>query len=166
MRLLGGGVTLAYGAQTLVTLCVLASLAWLWRTCREPAICGAALLTATLLTTPYALDYDEVVLGPAFALMVAHGLKAGFAPFEKTVLALTWAMPLFARTLGGLGLPLGPLATLLLYGVIVARGAAKQQHRPASGVYHALIIRSLRETFMPQLAFPACRRVFFAKSVG
>ena len=127
VRLLGGSVAFAYGAQTLVTAAVLVSLAWLWRSCREPALCAAALLAATVLTTPYALDYDEIVLGPALALVAVHGTQHGFAPFEKSILALTWIMPLMARTLGALGLPLGPLVTVLFYAVIVARGVRAHQ---------------------------------------
>ena len=122
VRLLGGSVALAYGAQGLVAAGVLASLAWLWRTGRDRATCGAALLTATLLTTPYALDYDEVVLGPALALMVLRGRREGFAPFELTIMALAWSMPLLARPLGGVGLPLGPIVILGFYASLVRHG--------------------------------------------
>ena len=132
VRLLGGGVGLAYGAQTVVTSVVLAAIAWLWWSKTGFRLKAAALLCATLLTTPYALDYDMMVLGPALAFLVAHGLERGFAPYEKTLLAGVWLVPLLARAAGSTAhLPLGLILLLGLFGLILARAQAKRH--PAAG---------------------------------
>jgi hypothetical protein len=54
--------------------------------------------------------------------MVAHGLKRGFAPFEKTLLATAWLVPLLARIVTKLSyMPIGPMIMLLLFGAILIR---------------------------------------------
>lgn len=60
---------------------------------------AAGLCLATVLVTPYALDYDLMLLAPAMAFYVAGAGEKGFAPWEKTVLAALWVMPLLARSL-------------------------------------------------------------------
>ena len=61
-RMWGAPVELAYLAQTLSALACAAVLAVLWRGRADWRIRGAALLTAAMLSTPYALDYDMLLL--------------------------------------------------------------------------------------------------------
>lgn len=98
VRLAGGPTGLAYAAQTLVTLGLAAALIVLWRSPASFDLKAAALLIASLLATPYALDYDLVVLAPAIAFLTAHGLRAGFVPYEISYLVALWVLPLVART--------------------------------------------------------------------
>ena len=123
VRMWGGGIGAAYAVQTAVTLLVLAGLAWLWaRRGADWRLRAAAVLPAALLTTPYCLDYDMMLLGPALALLVAHGLARGFAPWERTVLAAVWCAPLLARMVAAVTLvPLGLLSMLALFGLVLAR---------------------------------------------
>jgi alpha-1,2-mannosyltransferase len=115
-RLLGGSILLAYAVQAVTTAAVIVAIVWLWRTRVDKRLKAAALLVASLLVTPYGLDYDMVVLAPALAFALSHGLEKGFGPYEKSGLAIVWIMPLFARPLAStLGLPLGALAMLLLF---------------------------------------------------
>ena len=51
-----------------------------------------------MLATPYSLDYDLMLLAPAIAFLAADGFARGFAPWEKTVLAALWIVPLVARS--------------------------------------------------------------------
>ena len=45
-----------------------------------------------------------------------HGLSHGFAPYEKSALALVWFMPLIARTVAETAMvPLGMIALLTLF---------------------------------------------------
>ena len=63
-----------------------------------------------------------VVLAPALALMVSDGLADGFAPWERSLLALVWVAPILARPAATMALaPLGLLSMLLLFGLILAR---------------------------------------------
>ncbi|MGE0563087.1 MAG: glycosyltransferase family 87 protein [Pseudolabrys sp.] len=98
VRMWGGGVTLAYVVQGIVAAAVAVTLARLWRGNAAFALKAAALLIGTLLATPYSLDYDLMLLAPAIALLAADAMQRGFAPWQKTLLAALWLMPLVARS--------------------------------------------------------------------
>jgi hypothetical protein len=110
VRMLGGGVTLAWTAQCACMLVTLAAVAWAWNRPGDMRLKSALLLVAGLLCTPYCFEYDTVVYGPAIALTVSRGLERGFMPWEKTLLALVWVSPLFAGLVAhNTGVPLGLL---------------------------------------------------------
>jgi hypothetical protein len=97
VRMWGGAVSLAYLIQATVSAAIAAALVWLWRGAASLPIKAAALLIGTLLATPYSLDYDLMLLAPAIAWLVMDASQRGFAPFEKTMLAALWLVPLLAR---------------------------------------------------------------------
>jgi hypothetical protein len=122
VRMWGGGIEIAYFVQAIATMAAIAMIAWL-AIRGQPATRNAAILAAALISTPYVLDYDFVLLGIAIAFLVADGLKRGFLPWEKSLLALAWLSPFFARQLGALALiPLGQ-ATAIIVLVLAARRA-------------------------------------------
>ena len=85
---------------------------------------AAALIIASIMATPYSLDYDFVALAPAIAFLAAHGLVRGFAPWEKTALAFLWLMPFVARTVAEETLiPLGVPAMSLVLVLALKRAA-------------------------------------------
>ena len=109
---------------------------WQRRDCVRCAIRGAfdlkaaALACACLLTTPYVLDYDLVVLGVAIAFMTRHGLTHGFQDYEISILVAAWLVPLVARSVAFvLEVPIGVTILGLLYVFILRRAA-----RYSSGV--------------------------------
>jgi alpha-1,2-mannosyltransferase len=127
VRLLGGPVTAAYALQGLVTAGAAVGCAWVWRQQVSMRLKGAALLVGALLSTPYVLDYDLVVLGMAVALLVAHGLEQGFQPWEKTVLALAWLAPSGGRAVAKLVLlPVGFLLLVAVFAFVVAHVRAER----------------------------------------
>jgi alpha-1,2-mannosyltransferase len=133
VRLLGGDVTLAYAVQAIVAAAALGALFWLWRSDADRRAKIAATLTATLLTTPYCLDYDMMALTPALALLAGLGAEKGFAPYEKTALAVAFVAPLAARPLAAaIGLPLGVLVVTLLFCAILQRGVRTSEARVPS----------------------------------
>ena len=74
------------------------------------------------------LDYDFVVLGVAIAFLAADGLRRGFLSWEKTLLALAWIAPLFARQLAAAALiPLGQ-ATAIIVLALAARRSPTGRH--------------------------------------
>jgi hypothetical protein len=93
----GGGIPLAYVVQSAATLAVAATLACLWRSRAGFPLKAAALAIGTILATPYSLDYDLMLLAPAIAFLAADGMKRGFSPWEKTLLAALWLVPVIAR---------------------------------------------------------------------
>ncbi len=119
VRMWGGGGALAYALQGAVTLLVAAALVWLWRSRAAFALKAAALVIGCVLATPYSLDYDLMLLAPAIAYLAIDGWARGFAPWEKTILATLWIVPLVARsvpqaTLIPLAVPIMLLAFALL----------------------------------------------------
>jgi hypothetical protein len=124
VRMWGGPVALAYAVQSGVTLLLAAALVWLWRAQVDFALKAAALIIAAILATPYSLDYDMTVLAPAIAFLAVNGLRHGFAPYEKTALAVLWIAPLVARSLAQAALlPVGVLSMAVMLGLIFHRAA-------------------------------------------
>jgi hypothetical protein len=119
-RLWGGSVALAYAVQIFMSFAAASALAFLWRRRAPLADRGAGLSLAVLLATPYCLDYDLVALAPAVALLAARGLEDGFRPYEKTMLAALWFVPIVAREIAAATyIPVGPIA-LIAAGIFVA----------------------------------------------
>jgi alpha-1,2-mannosyltransferase len=118
-RLWGAPVSLAYALQGTLTALLAVTVAALWRGATPYALKAAALCLAAILATPFAFDYDMMVLAPAIAFLVIDGLERGFTPWEKTGLAVVWLMPIVARTLTQttmipLGVPVMLAAFILL----------------------------------------------------
>ena len=125
VRMWRGPVALAYAVQSAVTLALAATVVWLWRLKVDFALKAAVLIIAAILATPYSLDYDMTALAPAIAFLAVHGLRHGFAPYEKTALAAMWLAPLLARTVAeATGLPLGLIAMAAVLGLALSRAAA------------------------------------------
>ncbi|KIZ33333.1 MULTISPECIES: glycosyltransferase family 87 protein [Rhodopseudomonas] len=125
VRMWGGSVDLAYLIQGAVTATLAVALGWLWRSKAAYPLQAAGLIIASTLATPYSLDYDFVALAPAIAFLAAYGVARGFAPWEKTALALLWLMPLVARSLAEQTLiPLGVPSMLLVFALLIRRAAA------------------------------------------
>jgi len=126
LRLWAASPTIAYAAQALVTGSVLVACIWIWRSAVGFRLKAAALLVGALLSSPYVLDYDFIVLGMALAFFAAEGIESGFRPWEKTILALVWIAPLVARELTKLTLlPVGFCALAATFLLIVLRTRAE-----------------------------------------
>lgn len=118
----GADIRTAYAIQAMLGLGLAASLAWLWHGDAAFDLKASALATASLLATPYVLDYDLVVLAVAIAFFVRHGLAHGFHEDEISVLAAAWLVPLLTRSVAGLTtVPMGLLVMLALFGVTLRR---------------------------------------------
>ena len=124
VRALGANVPTAYAAQGVLLALLAASLAWLWHSDAAFELKAAALALASLLATPYVLDYDFVVLAVAIAFFARHALDNGFRDFEISLLAAAWLVPLLSRSIAGASyIPLGLLVELAFYGLILRRAA-------------------------------------------
>lgn len=94
---------------------------WLAHKAR-PDVRNAAVTAAVLVSTPYVLDYDYVVLLAGIAFLWRDATRHGWLPWEKSTLALVWIAPLVARNVAALTLfPLGLLTALLVLGLAVRR---------------------------------------------
>jgi len=135
VRMWGGDITLAYAVQGAVTVIAAASLAWLWRSRAAYPIKAAGLMIGTLLATPYSLDYDLMLLAPAIAYLAVDGAVRGFVPWEKTILAALWILPLVTRSVAQTThIPLTVPTILLAFGLLLRRAMNQTGTAQASGV--------------------------------
>ncbi|HJU31519.1 MAG TPA: glycosyltransferase 87 family protein [Hyphomicrobiaceae bacterium] len=116
LRLLDAPFAVATVAQSAVTAATLAALAALWRSAAAFELKAAGLIVGCLLATPYALDYDLVVLAPAIAFLAAYGMREGFRDWEVAALAALWVLPLAGRSIASAAAI--QLAPIVLAGVL------------------------------------------------
>jgi len=82
----------------------------------------AAVATATLLFTPYLLDYDLTIMAVPMTCLARLAQPAGWKPYEKIVLLALFLLPLVVRASAMLGgVTLGPPALLALMALIWRR---------------------------------------------
>jgi hypothetical protein len=119
------------GVTTLVVLSVLAVHAW-----RRPgARCeGAMLACATLLSTPFVLDYDLTCLLPVLAWLMAQAQRTGWRRAEKSILLAAYVLPLFSRALATAGVPIAPAVMLALFFVASRRTLSNALSTPGFAV--------------------------------
>jgi hypothetical protein len=121
LRMWGAPLPLAYGAQLVATVGAVGAALWTAVYAR-PALRNAAVAAATVISTPYVLDYDLVVVGVGIAFFVADAHRRGWLAWEKTALALVWAAPLFGRGVAQWTLvPLNLMSAMLLLAVVLRR---------------------------------------------
>jgi hypothetical protein len=124
-RICGASLQTAYVLQCVLTVGILAMLAFLcWRRPGAGAE-GAALAAGCLLCTPHVLDYDLAVTGVPLAWLAREASRTGWRPWEKSVAGLAFLWPLVGRVLtANLHLPLGPVVLLGLFWMVWTRGIA------------------------------------------
>jgi len=136
VRMWGGSIAAAYLLQAVVSLAVGTTLIWLWRSAASFALKASALCLSAMLASPYSYDYDMMILAPAIAFLASDGLARGWRPWEKTLLAALWLMPIAARGISlATFIPLGVIAMIAVYIAILRRGTLdlrKQTQVPAT----------------------------------
>ena len=136
VRLLHGGLGLAYGLQALATLGVCAALVALQRRSFRSRAEGPAMIAAALLASPFLLDYDLVLLAIPLAFLAREGARLGFRPYEKIILLAAFVLPAVSRSIAGhFGLPLGPLVIAAVLVLVLKRAgeaALLQEHGDTS----------------------------------
>jgi len=135
-RLLGGTVSLAYALQAAVGLAAAAATIFVWyRRLGTPELRAALLAVALILISPYAYDYDLVVLALPIALVAADGLKCGWIPGLRSLLAAVWIAPLVLPGLAeGLKLQLMPVLLIAFFVSIYRRISDAGQTRSIPAV--------------------------------
>lgn len=122
LRLAGVVSALAFAVHWTVAGAAALAVALLWRGGAEWRLKAAALAASTVVVTPFVFDYDLALLGIPIVLMARDGAEHGFLPWEKTVLAAAWAVPLVSRQIGAvLAVSPGPLVSLALLALILRR---------------------------------------------
>jgi alpha-1,2-mannosyltransferase len=128
VRSFGGSLPLAYALQGLLTIAVLLALTTAILRRADHRLIKSATATAALLATPYCLDYDLAILGISIAFSLHYAAQHGFAPFEKTLLATVWLVPLVARTgMAATGVPIGVLVMGVFFAFVMSRALASAE---------------------------------------
>ena len=110
--------------QGIAAIAAAAAAAWVWRQPAGVPVRGAALVTATLLATPFYFDYDLVLLALPIAWLGWDGYRGGYLSWEKSLLAFAWIWPLIARQSAQLlGVSLTPVVLAGLLALSVRRAA-------------------------------------------
>jgi hypothetical protein len=124
IRLIGGGIALAYASQAALSVAVVLALLVALRQTGDALAQGALIAAAAPLATPFVLDYDLALLAIPLAFLWSRAMASGFAPYEKMILLAAFALPAFARPLGQhVHLPLAPAIVALLFFAVVRRVA-------------------------------------------
>ncbi|MGN6363856.1 glycosyltransferase family 87 protein [Asticcacaulis taihuensis] len=123
LRMLGASMTAAYAAQGALSLTVLAMASYTAFRYRPTGLAlGALTISATVLTTPFLLDYDLLVTALPLGWLVLTGAKHGFRNWEKLLLLMVFLLPLAARKLALVAhLPMAPLLLLIVFAFVIRR---------------------------------------------
>jgi arabinofuranan 3-O-arabinosyltransferase len=119
VRMMGGAEGLAWAVQAALASVVAIALLAMWRGRLPFEIKAAALVTGTLLTTPYIFLYDQVALAIPIAFLLR--LRASTGELRGEMLALAGACLLIA-VFPFVKAPVG-LAAVLVVGLMIARRA-------------------------------------------
>ena len=121
VRMWGGSLPMAYAVQGVATAACIAAVAWLSWSKERSELRNAFVCAAVLISTPYVLDYDYVVLLPALAFLWVDGERNGYRNWDKSLMALAWATPIAGRQIAeNLYLPIG-LASAIIVATIATR---------------------------------------------
>lgn len=129
LRLLGASLATSYALQA--ASAVLAAIATIivWRRRGSLSLKSATLAVAIFLATPYAWDYDMVVLTFVAMWLAEDARRTGFLAWEKLAMALLLVMPLGFSIAKAYGLQLGPLVLWTMLALLVRRSLSLAPHR-------------------------------------
>ena len=105
-RLVGLPLGSAWALQAIVSAAAIAAVIWTFRRGRDPVLSIALLIAATFLVTPYALNYDMVVLAWVLALLRQ---REGNEPIDHFLIIAVWTLPLTMMLAGLIHIPLALL---------------------------------------------------------
>jgi hypothetical protein len=131
VRWLGASLGVAYAAQTILAVCLLAAVASLcWRRPGGRAEIAVA-AAAALLCTPHVLDYDLAVCAVPLAWVAACAARDGWLNWDKCVASAAFCWPVFARIATQNGVALAPLVLLALFAITWRRATGGPGALPA-----------------------------------
>jgi alpha-1,2-mannosyltransferase len=128
MLTLGQGPWRAGVVQAIVTLGAAVLVGVVWRRRLSLPVRAAVLLAAIPMATPVVMFYDLMLSGIAIAWLVRAGQERGFAPWTKSLLAVSFVLPLLSGNLGGIDHWLIAPAEAALVLTLAATAAWRERH--------------------------------------
>ncbi len=92
--MLGAPREIASGLQIAASIALAVYVAVVWRRVKDWDLRLAALSTAAILATPYALYYEIVIAAPAMMLVARRAVQTGWLRYERLTLIAAWIIPL------------------------------------------------------------------------
>ncbi len=128
-RMSGLDAASAQLAQGVVALGVIAGVVWAWWRGVPFGLKAALLVAAIPLTTPWAHDYDLVILLMPIAWLILEAQRVPLRFAEITILVLVWILPSWwaLAVVRETGVQFGPLILLAFYGMILNRALRTQR---------------------------------------
>lgn len=122
IRMWGASVPFAYAVQGLATAFCVAAVAWAGWFGKSANLRNALVCASVLISTPYVLDYDYVVLLPAIAFLWLDSEEKGWFDWDKSLLAFVWIVPLAARQIAEFTyLPVGLASAVAVFLISLRR---------------------------------------------
>jgi hypothetical protein len=122
LRLWGAPLAYAYALQALTALGAAGAVGVFARRHPKSPALGPVLIAATLLVSPYLLDYDLVLAAVPLAWLLREGQATRFRPWEKAVMLSAYVLPLVSRLLAmQLGVAIAPFVLGALLLIVITR---------------------------------------------
>ncbi|CAM3821363.1 glycosyltransferase family 87 protein [Polynucleobacter arcticus] len=129
MSLLGAPLSLAYGAHIAIVILLILIVWKVWRSNASWPMRQSILVFASLLVSPYIMDYDLTLLALPIALIATQGMKYGWLPSERRMLALLWMLPILMVVLASAtSFQIGPIVILVAVFTFLRRAMINQQN--------------------------------------
>ena len=133
VRMAGGEPAAGYALQAVSTLLAAAGVFWIWRRPGSQDVKNAVLVVGAFLATPYAWDYDLVVLVFAAAWLAREAGRTGWRPWEKTALLATVLSPAATGFIAvNTGVHLAPILLWAVMGMLLRRALPERAGEPAA----------------------------------
>lgn len=129
-RLLEFDVATSYMLQAGPAIVAVAGVFWIYWKTDDRELQFAALLSGTVLATPYLHVYDLTLLSVAVIWAGRRGYRDGFFFGEKAILLLAWALPILTFFLNIFEVPVSPLIMLCFFLSILARARSVRAASP------------------------------------
>lgn len=95
-RMLAASVNTAYLFQMVSAVIAVGVVCYVWRRRREPEIANPILILGILLSTPYLLVHDLVLLAIPLAYFTWQNYNKDLKSYEEIILILAWSLPLYS----------------------------------------------------------------------
>jgi hypothetical protein len=124
----------AWAAQALVSVAMVAAVTWAYWRARDPVLALALLVTASFAVTPYVFSYDMVVFGWLFARLLD---RPDNTALDYVLMFAVWTLPATTIAFGLIGVPGSALALAALAARLAWRlreAHARRLSRPPNSI--------------------------------
>lgn len=132
-RIMDWSIGIGYGLNAMIALGAAIVVGWAYRAkwgCTD--LRAAILLTATLLASPYAFNYDMTALSAALLCIMACLPNQAFRQGELLAFIATWSLPMTVLSMNNAGMPLAPLVLAAMLAYLTLR--ARDESRPTETI--------------------------------